>query len=95
MDAHFDKLDRHLIQARRLRGHAKVIVDLRKAPVQSPDVAERIRIRTQHLYAADDRVAVIVDTPLLKMQMRRATGCDHIQNFISVEAAESWLATEP
>jgi hypothetical protein len=92
VDDHFDQLEICLVDVRRRLGRAKVLVDLRKSPVQAPDVADRIRIRAQQLYGAGDRVAVVVETSLLKMQLRRATDGQKIQNFISIAAAEMWLA---
>lgn len=94
IDDHFDKLDSAVTDVRRRHGHARVIVDLRKAPVQATDVAERIRIRTQQIYATADRVAVVAETNLLTMQMRRATRSDNIRSFISIDAAQAWLSAK-
>lgn len=75
----------------RLRfGRVRVLADLRNSPVRTQEAAERMRLGNLALYRSGDRVALIVESSLLKMQLRR-TLIEYQNIFLSPNAAETWL----
>lgn len=91
LNQHFRELDAVIAQARRRNPNVLVLVDLRDAPVQSPEVAECINANTRRVYRNHDRIAIVVQSSLVKLQMKRVVDCAHVQIFISVAAAYTWL----
>lgn len=91
MNRHFRELDPIVAAARMRVRSVMVLADLREAPVQSPDVAEIINIGTRRLYRDGDRIAIVVQSSLVKLQMKRVVDCAQVQIFISVAAAYTWL----
>lgn len=71
----------------------RVLADLRKTQAQSHDVADFLRNRLEGIYHAEDRIAMIVASPLVKMQMRRMLDSVIREFFLSVGEAEQWLAS--
>ncbi len=75
----------------RLRfGRVRVLADLRNSPIRTQEAAERMRVGNLALYRDGDRVALIVESSLLKMQLRR-TLVEYQNIFLSPHAAETWL----
>ena len=94
---HIDEVDRYLrvigdiVRDARLRfGRVRVLADLRNSPVRTQEAAERLRMGNLALYRSGDRVALIVESSLLKMQLRR-TLVEYQNIFLSPHAAETWL----
>lgn len=80
-----------IVRDARLRfGRIRVLADLRNAPIRTQEAAERMRVGNLALYRAGDRVALIVESSLLKMQLRR-TLVEYQNIFLSPSAAETWL----
>lgn len=71
-------------------GRVRVLADLRNSPVRTQEAAERLRMGNLALYRTGDRVALIVESSLLKMQLRR-TLVEYQNLFLSQNAAETWL----
>lgn len=91
IDAHFAELELALDASRQSLGAATVLVDLRDAPVQTAAVTERLGWWTGRLYQAQDRVAIILASSLLKSQMRRIPMAAKRELFLSPMAALTWL----
>ncbi|PZU11778.1 hypothetical protein [Sphingomonas sp.] len=91
LDGHFERLEHMLLAIRRARRRVRVLVDLRQAVVQSAAVAERIQYWTDRLYEAEDRVAIVVASSLLKSQMRRVAAITQREFFLSESAGRTWL----
>lgn len=94
---HLTDVDRYLavigevVRDARLRfGRVRVLADLRNSPVRTQEAAERLRTGNLALYRTGDRVALIVESSLLKMQLRR-TLVEYQNIFLSPNAAETWL----
>ncbi|MCW4463884.1 hypothetical protein OK349_19435 [Sphingomonas sp. BT-65] len=80
-----------IVRDTRLRfGRVRVLADLRNAPLRTQEAAERMRMGNLALYRTGDRVALIVESSLLKMQLRR-TLVEYQNIFLSPNAAETWL----
>ncbi|WP_343518729.1 hypothetical protein [Sphingomonas sp.] len=80
-----------VVRDARLRfGRVRVLADLRNSPVRTQEAAERMRMGNLALYRTGDRVALIVESSLLKMQLRR-TLVEYQNIFLSPNAAETWL----
>lgn len=80
-----------VVRDARLRfGRVRVLADLRNSPIRTQEAAERMRSGNLALYRAGDRVALIVESSLLKMQLRR-TLIEYQNIFLSPHAAETWL----
>ncbi len=91
VDVHFAELAVLIDRVREQNGEVLALVDLSRAPVQSDEVAERINRATAQLYGARDRIALIVQSFLLKTQMKRAAWKSNTAIFVSANAAETWL----
>lgn len=80
-----------VVRDARLRfGRVRVLADLRNSPVRTQEAAERMRLGNLALYRSGDRVALIVESSLLKMQLRR-TLVEYQNIFLSPSAAQTWL----
>lgn len=71
--------------------HLRVLVDRRDTVVQSARTADRLQKLTETFYRPGDRVAVIVDNSLLKMQLKSVLDSTSHSLFISESAALLWL----
>ncbi|MBV9843275.1 MAG: hypothetical protein JOY99_17360 [Sphingomonadaceae bacterium] len=73
-------------------GYALVLVDGTKAHVQTSELIQYMQAQGQIISKPGDRVAVIVSSSLLKLQMKRVTeAVDTVQYFLSPSAADTWL----
>jgi hypothetical protein len=91
VDVHFAELAVLIDRVRTQNGEVLALVDLSRALVQTAEVAERIHRATARLYGAGDRVALVVQSFLLKAQMKRVTWKENTAIFVSPHAAETWL----
>ncbi|MFA5964097.1 MAG: hypothetical protein WC804_08780 [Sphingomonas sp.] len=91
VDVHFAELAVLIDRVRAQHGAVLALVDLSRAPVQSAEVAERIHQATGQLYGPEDRVAMVVQSFLLKAQMKRAAWKANAAIFVSPFAAMTWL----
>jgi len=91
IEAHIRAIAPLLRKVREQDGKVLAMVDLTRAPLQSAEVTRRILDPNGPLCGAGDRVALIVQSSLLKVQMKRVDGNDDIAVFISPYAARTWL----
>jgi hypothetical protein len=96
-----DLLRQHLEEVERIftREHTagrrfRVLSDLRGASVQLPDVAGHIEGFSKQAFEPSDKIAVVVASNLLKLQMRRVVHRARFEAFLSVDAAERWLGLD-
>ena len=88
---HFAELD-VLVRRLRLRSlPVMALIDLRESSIQSQEVTDCIASSSGAIYQESDRVAIIVQSSLMKMQMKRASHAPNTEIFISPSAAETWL----
>jgi len=80
------------ISAQRQRGPVRVLVDGRAMVTQSADVVDWMQVETGRLYREGDRVAVLVSSPLFKLQLQRSVADNFRRLFVSEEEAQAWLA---
>lgn len=93
------QLDEHLrdfadlvAQLRRQQIRIRVLVDLKDAAIQTPEVTRVLAHGTRDCHREGDRVAVLVPGSLAKMQMRRILGTHYHNYFVSESAARLWLS---
>lgn len=67
---------------------------MRGAAVQSLDVAGHIEGFSTQAFEPSDKIAIVVASNLLKLQMRRVVCGARSETFLSLEAAERWLGLE-
>jgi hypothetical protein len=91
VDLYFLALNELMAESRADFGCARVLVDRRSAPVQSPDVHDRLKLGFRRHYRPGDRVAVVVPTTLTKLQVKRWLDSDAGGSFLSIGAAEHFL----
>lgn len=91
VDRHFVELRRTAALARRNVDKVRVLVDLREASVQSPPVAARIKTETRLVWTEADRIAVVLQSTLAKIQINRVVDSSNHASFIAVEDARRWL----
>jgi hypothetical protein len=83
------------VDGRRARREpVRVLVDNRQILIHSSDAADRIQQDTGHVYRENDRVAVVVESTLARMQFRRVLDPTTHRLFVSEEAAFAWLTSE-
>lgn len=78
-------------QARRDGHNVLILADISKSAVQPQAIATELSAFIERHYRVGDRIAVIVETSLTKMQMRRVAGAATIECFMSPSAAMMWL----
>jgi hypothetical protein len=88
--AHFARYMASLAELHRRGLKLSIIVDLREAAPQSREVSDVLHNIGLDIYRPDDRIAMVVVSSLVKMQMRRVLVADNHEFFLSVEAAERW-----
>lgn len=91
VDHYVGVLAKFLETARHRYGRALVLADLCEAPVRSQEAVDRLRSYNQSLYRKHERVALLVESSLLKLQLRRNLVPDLQNIFMSRNAAETWL----
>ena len=79
----------HLVRQRFQR--VCVFADLRGSPVRAQKAAEQLRIGNNELYRKGDRVALLVESSLLKLQLQRNIVPEYQALFTVAEDAEAWL----
>ncbi|MBZ6383549.1 hypothetical protein [Sphingomonas sanguinis] len=80
-----------LEKSRRHFGFAKVLVDRRGAPVMPPALIQAMRDGILAHYRQDDWLALVVDSSPLKSQARQNYPLEHLEAFLSYDAALAWL----
>jgi hypothetical protein len=90
-DRHFAAVERMVLETRRRGDPIRVLVDLRRSTEQDESTTERIGYWIRHIYRAEDRIAMLVESSLLKAQMRRRSGAGEQAMFVSEAAARTWL----
>jgi hypothetical protein len=90
-DRHFAEVERMVLAARRAPRPVRLLVDLRRSGEQDERTTERIGHWTRQIYTAEDRVAMLVESTLLKAQMRRRLDGGRHAMFVSEAAARLWL----
>ncbi len=95
-----DEVDRYLAvlepiiaNMRTSHGRVRVLADLRNAPIRTQEAADKMRAGNLRLYRTGDRIALIVESSLLKMQLRR-TLVEYQNIFVSPNAAETWVTAD-
>lgn len=82
-------------ECRRRFGRARVLVDRRGAPDESEAITDRLVEADATMFTDTDRLAVVVDSSLVKSRMRRRFTHTGSQAFLSHMAAELWLTAWP
>lgn len=93
VDRYLAVLEPIVTDMRACYGRVRVLADLRNAPIRTQEAVDRMRAGNLRLYRAGDRIALIVESSLLKMQLRR-TLVEYQNIFVSPNAAETWVTAE-
>ncbi|HMO74960.1 MAG TPA: STAS/SEC14 domain-containing protein [Sphingopyxis sp.] len=91
LEGHFVDLKTAVEAARARFGVVRVLVDLRASRVQSQEVFDRLREATSATYGERDRIAIVAESTLLTMQMRRLDAKAGRAAFADVRTARDWL----
>ncbi len=76
---------------RKAAGRLRLLVDLSDAEILSQSVIEPLARAGMQYSRADDRVALVVASTLLKLQMKRMIGDAPTPIFLSTKDAAGWL----
>lgn len=95
IDRHFIELRRTAALARRNASFVRVLVDLRDAAVQSPAVAAKIKNETRLIWTEADRIAVVLQSTLAKLQIKRVVDGGNHASFTRIDDARRWLGLRP
>ena len=91
MDRYVAALPAMLAKARRAEGRATLLADISDAAVQTQDVIDRISEFTAEMFTAEDKIAIVIPSMIMKMQMRRGVKGAQLQIFASKDEAKDWL----
>ena len=91
IEEHFIAVGALMDRVRKHGAGVMVLVDLSGAPVQTADVARHISIGTDRIFRSPDRLALLVQSPLAKLQLKRVVTRANTAIFVSRHAAEAWL----
>lgn len=91
VDACFEELKTLVEEMRTRLNRVRVFVDRRQAVPQPDATVERLKIHTKRGYQPEDRIAVVVDSSLAKMQLRDQLDPQTHKLFLSENAASTWL----
>jgi hypothetical protein len=80
-------------QARKQAGSLRLLVDLKATVVLSQSVIEPLAKAGMQYSRPSDRVALVVNSTLMKLQMKRMIGDAPTPVFLSIDEAKSWLLT--
>ncbi|HZV58406.1 MAG TPA: STAS/SEC14 domain-containing protein [Sphingobium sp.] len=81
------------IAARQRAGLLRLLVDLSETDILSQIVIDPLAKAGMQYSHPDDRVALVVSSTLLKLQMRRMMGDAPAAIFASADEAAAWLAS--
>lgn len=93
VDGYFALLTKLCAEARTRFGRARVLSDSRNFMVQTPEVVARFENFKHILDAGTDKVALVAESELRKMQIKRGAPGDHYRLFASIDEARDWLLT--
>jgi hypothetical protein len=80
--------------ARKDAGLLRYLIDLSAANILSQEMMEPLGRAGMQYARADDRIALVVGSTLLKLQMRRMLGEAPVPIFLSVQEATDWLLSD-
>lgn len=81
-----------MTEARHATGRpVRFLIDNRQIMIQAPDAVERLRQKAAHAHEEGDRVAIVVESTLARMQLRRVLDMRIHQLFDTEQAALLWL----
>lgn len=89
--AYMTDLTRMVGQVRARGRRVRVLADVSLAVVRSPLTATQQKTFNDVLYRVSDRVALVVTSPLLHLQIKRTSACSIQRSFADYQEAESWL----
>lgn len=81
------------IAARQRAGFLRLLIDLSETDILSQTVIDPLAKAGMQYSHPDDRVALVVSSTLLKLQMRRMMGDAPAAIFASADEAAAWLAS--
>lgn len=81
-------------QARNSDGIVRLCMDSRETLVQSQEVIAAFACLPSIISGPDDRIAVVVGSNLVKLQMKRNFISERERAFTSVETAVAWLISD-
>lgn len=81
-----------MAQDRQSYGRAKALIDRRSSVVQTSETVERLRLGATRICQPADRMAIVVESALLKKQIRRSYDPGTVNLFLSMENAREWLS---
>lgn len=83
-----------IADARRRVGRLRLLIDAIRGQVLPAAAAERLKtIEARLVRSPDDRVAVVLNSTLLKLQLKRIVSGDQTRIFQSDDEARAWLTT--
>lgn len=94
VDEHFASLGRYVAETRAAGLPVRVLVNLQKAGHQSPEAIGRIRAGADAIYQPGDRIAMVLESSLIKTQMSQVLDRTKMSFFISETAAALWLTPD-
>lgn len=95
--SYIDQIVDAIIEARSVNSAVRVLVDNRKASVQTLELINELGEMIGRAYKPEDKLAIVVGSQLLKMQMDRLPTIAMTRIFVSLaslEDATDWLMSD-
>jgi hypothetical protein len=80
-----------IAELRRRQPQLRAIVDRSDAPIFEAGVPESLMATYAAILQDGDRIAMVVESSLVKGQIRRLAGREETQTFLSISAARTWV----
>lgn len=94
---YLDQIAEAIGEARSRNSRVRVLVDCRKASVQALELINELSDMISRAYKPEDRLAIVVESQLLKRQMDRLPTVAVTRIFaslVSLELATDWLMSD-
>lgn len=91
VEKYFAAQNRINAEARRKFGALKVLFDLTTASPQAPPVMESLRLGNMTLYAPDDRIALVNQSAIIALQLKRLFQVGKVETFRDLASGQAWL----
>jgi len=92
--AHFDRMEIAVRHARQAGHTIRVLMDLREAPVQTPETAAALKAGGERIHRAGDRIAFLCNSALMTMQLKRNNYPGAVAVFSDRDEAVDWLLSD-
>lgn len=94
LQAYMQQVKATIDRARRERGYVHLLSIATESKVQSSEVMDQVTRMLGGFMGADDRIAIVVISALMRLQVARTLASERVRAFQTEADALAWLTTE-